>query len=120
MAIMSFKDLVVYQKAYALSLKVHHITLRFPQFEQYELGRQMRSASKSICSNIAEGYGKSKVSSLEFKRYLQVALGSSEEMQTWTDYSYDLDYISDTEKHGFSEGYQEISKMLQGLHKSWQ
>ncbi len=119
MSIKSFKDLLVYQKAYALSLEVHYVSLRLFQFEQYELARQMRRASKSICGNIAEGYGKSKVSPLEFKRYLQLALGSAEEMQVWIDYCHDLDYITASENQSFSEGFKEISKMLQGLHSSW-
>ena len=120
MAISSFRDLLVYQKAYALSLKIHQATLRFPQFEQYELARQMRKASKSICGNLAEGYGKSKASKIEFKRYVQVSLGSAEEMQSWIDYSQDLEYISDAEHKEYTDGYKEVSKMLQGLHSSWQ
>ena len=119
MSIKSFKDLLVYEKAYALSLEVHQASMRFPQFEQYELGRQMRRASKSFCANIAEGYGKSKVSLVEFKRYLQLALGSADEMQVWIDYCHDLDYITASEKQSFSEGFKEISRMLQGLHNSW-
>ena len=119
MAISSFRDLLVYQKAYALSLKIHHATLTFPQFEQYELGRQMRKASKSICLNLAEGYGKSKASKIEFKRYVQVSLGSAEEMQSCSDYCIDLNYISKSEYTEFTEGYKEVSKMLQGLHSSW-
>ena len=119
MAISSFRDLLVYQKAYALSLKIHAVTLRFPQFEQYELGRQMRKASKSICGNLAEGYGKSKASKIEFKRYIQVSLGSAEEMQAWLNYCTDLNYISGDENQEFTDGYKEVSKMLQGLHSSW-
>ena len=119
MAIRSFRDLLVYQKAYALSLNIHKVTLRFPQFEQYELGRQMRKASKSICLNLAEGYGKSKVSKIEFKRYVQVSLGSAEEMQSCLDYCQDLDYISKEKYKEFTEGYKEISKMMQGLQNSW-
>ena len=119
MAISSFRDLLVYQKAYALSLKIHHASLRFPQFEQYELGRQMRKASKSICLNLAEGYGKSKASKIEFKRYVQVSLGSAEEMQSCLDYCIDLSYIRKSEYTQFTEGYKEVSKMLQGLHNSW-
>ena len=52
----SFRDLKVYQKAYTSSLKIHEISLTLPDFEKYELGSQMRRASKSIAMNIAEGY----------------------------------------------------------------
>ena len=119
MAISSYRDLQVYQKAYSLSLIVHEMTLKFPKFEQQELGRQMRKASKSICGNLAEGYGKSKASRAEFKRYVQVSLGSAEEMQVWLSYCSDLGYISDKKSNELIEAYQEVSRMLQGLYRSW-
>ncbi len=54
--ISSFEDLVVFQKAYKLSLKLHKLTLSMPKEEQYGLASQIRQASKSICANIAEGF----------------------------------------------------------------
>ncbi len=119
MAIANYKDLLVYMKSYDLSLRIHHKTLSFPVFEKYELGRQMRNASKSICSNLAEGHAKSKVSGEEFKRYIQISLGSSEELQVWLDYSKSLGYMSEDEYNEFKSGYQEISRMLQGLYRKW-
>ena len=79
----------------------------------------MRKASKSICANLAEGYGKSKASPAEFKRYIQVALGSAEEMRVWIQYCFDLVLLSDTMKQEWHDRYREIARMLQGLHKSW-
>ena len=119
MAIVSFQELQVYQKAYALSLDVHRKSLEMPTVEQYELARQMRKASKSICANLAEGYGKSKASPAEFKRYIQVALGSAEEMRVWIQYCFDLGYLAEAETENWQSGYQEIARMLQGLYKSW-
>ena len=120
MPIKSFHDLLVYKKAYELSLLIHSRTLKFPQYEQYEIARQMRKASKSICANLAEGYSKSNASEIEFKRYIQISLGSSDEMLVWLDYSFSLNYIDEDEYNKFSESYKEISKMLQGLYKTWQ
>lgn len=77
----SFEDIEVFQRAYKLSLIVHRLSLTFPAIEQYALGDQIRRASKSICANIAEGYGKQKRSSAEFRRFLLMALGSSDEMR---------------------------------------
>ena len=119
MTISSYRDLKVYEKGYALSLQVHKHTLGFPRLEQYELASQMRRASKSICANLAEGFGKSKVSKSEFRRYVQVALGSAEEMQAWLEYSFDLGYMSEADFKEMTEGYQEVCRMLQGLHASW-
>jgi len=51
---MSFKELVVWQKAYKLSLEIHKITKRFPRLENYALSLQLRKASASVPANIAE------------------------------------------------------------------
>ncbi len=52
--IASFEDLVIFQKAHNLSLKIHRLSLNIPKEEQYGLADQIRRASKSICTNIAE------------------------------------------------------------------
>ena len=54
----SFEDLDVFRRAYRASLDIHRASLGFPAIEQYALGDQVRRASKSICANIAEGFGK--------------------------------------------------------------
>ena len=77
----SFEDLEVFQRAYRLSLVVHRWTLSFPAIEQHALGDQIRRASKSICANIAEGYGRQKRSKAEFKRFVAMAIGSADEMR---------------------------------------
>lgn len=92
-SICTFEDLGVFQKAYVVSLEVHHVSLLFPKHEQYGLADQLRRASKSICANIAEGYGKQHISKAEFKRDLQMALGSAEKMRVWVKYCFDLGYI---------------------------
>ncbi len=75
------EDLVVFRRAYAVSLDVHRASLRFPQIEQFGLGDQVRRASKSICANVAEGFGKQSHSVAEFRRFLSIAIGSSDEMR---------------------------------------
>src|SRR5262249_39006851 len=100
--IKSFEDLDVFQRAYALSLAVHRASLAFPRVEQFGLAEQVRRASKSICANLAEGFGKQRDSSAEFKRFLLMAIGSSEEMQVCIRYCKDLGYIDD---HAFGAWY---------------
>lgn len=111
----SFEDLDVFQKAYTISLTIHRVSLTFPPIEQYALGNQIRKASKSICANIAEGYGKQKNSPAEFKRFLLIALGSSDEMRVWCRYCIDLGYIDKTLWLEWHDEYARISRMLQGL-----
>jgi four helix bundle protein len=118
-SIKDFTDLVVYQKAYEKSLEIHRETLKYPEHEQYELGRQMRRASKGICANIAEGFGKQNVSKPEFKRFLLMAMGSADEMRVWARYSLDLGHIEETQWSDWNKSYSDIAKMLNGLHAKW-
>jgi hypothetical protein len=53
----TFEDLEVFRRAYQVSLELHRASLNFPKVEQHNLADQIRRASKSICGNIAEGYG---------------------------------------------------------------
>ena len=118
--IKSFKDLEVFKKAYVISLEIHHANQTFPKQEQYGgIADQMRRASKGICANIAEGFGKQSDSKAEFKRYLMMAIGSADEMQLWTQYCLDLNYIDIVKSKRWQNDYQIIAKMLNGLHKSW-
>ena len=108
-------DLQVFRRAYALSLEVHRASLAFPRIEQWALADQVRRASKSICVNLAEGYAKRAHSQAEFKRFLLIALGSSDEMQIWCEYCSDLGYLEQAVAMRWREEYVAISSMLQGL-----
>ena len=116
MAVTPFEDLMVFQKAYRISLEIHRCSLTFPKIEQYALGDQVRRASKSICANIAEGFGKQGHSKAEFRRFLLMALGSAEEMRVWSRYCYDLGYIDQPTWQAWRDAYEEIAKMLNGLY----
>ena len=115
----SYKELIVYQKAYKFSLEIHKKSMSFPRHEQMEIGGQLRRATKSIALNIAEGFGK-KSSLAEFKRFLAIARGSCDEVGVELDYCKDLGYISEEEHRYFIRGYIEIGKMLTSMIKNWQ
>ena len=115
----AFEDLAVFRRAYRLSLEIHQASLAFPKREQYALADQVRRASKSIPVNIAEGFGKQARSQAEFKRFLQMAIVSADEMRVWVRYCLDLGYIDEDTWRRWRDEYQEIARMLQGLHKSW-
>ena len=118
-AVRRVEDLEVYRRAYRLSLEIHKASLGFPRIEQHALADQLRRATKSICANLAEGFAKQGYSAAEYRRYLVVAIGSSDETQLWLRYAVDLGYIEEVVGQGWSSGYVEISKMLRGLHASW-
>ncbi len=114
--IATFEDLDVFKRAYQISLDLHRASLTFPAVEQYGLADQIRRASKSICGNIAEGFGKRRRSTAEFKRYLLMAIGSADEMQVWLRYCSDLDYVDQKACAIWRNEYRQIAKMLQGLY----
>ena len=114
----TFEDLQVFQRAYRVSLDVHRASLQFPAVEQHVLADQIRRASKSICANIAEGFGKQRRSGAEFKRYLLMAIGSADEMQVWLRYCSDLRYIDQEICAMWRDEYRQIAKMLQGLYST--
>ena len=115
---LKFEDLEVFKRAYVISLEIHKASLGFPKLEQHGLADQTRRASKSICANIAEGVAKASHSKAEFKRFLQVALGSADEMRVWLRYCLDLGYIETSDWQRWRDEYEQIAKMLQGLAKS--
>ena len=111
---MGYEDLKVYEKSYKSALAIYRMTKRFPKEEIYGMTSQIRRAATSIPLNIAEGYAK-RESQEEFKRFLRMAIGSSDEMQVLLEFAKDLEYI---EKEQYSRAkaiYQEISKMLNGM-----
>ena len=114
----SYRDLRVYQLSYDYGLKVHSLTLKYPDFEKYELASQLRRTAISIPVNIAEGYGK-KSSVADFKRYLQMAQGSKDEVKVLLEMSKDLGYIQEEEFTRLYEGYDELGKLLYNLHLKW-
>jgi four helix bundle protein len=116
----SFEDLDVFQRAYRISLEVHRASVKFPAIEQRVLGDQIRRASKSICANVAEGFGKQGYSAGEFKRYLASAIGSADEMRVWLRYCLDLELIDNAQWLTWRDEYLAIAKMLQGLSRKWQ
>ena len=114
------EDLEVFKRAYRISLAVHRCSLDFPAVEQRALADQIRRASKSICANLAEGFGKQGASPAEFKRYVSMAIGSADEMRVWARYCLDLGYIDEATWQVWRQEYHEIAKMLQGLLKAVQ
>jgi four helix bundle protein len=104
----SFKDLIVWQKAYRLVLEVYKITKAFPRSETYGLTQQIRRAAISLPSNIAEGYGRKHKA--EYQQFLSIAYASLLELETQYLLSLDLNYI---DKNDIIENLiKEVGSML--------
>ncbi|MGL5874924.1 MAG: four helix bundle protein [Xenococcaceae cyanobacterium] len=78
--IKDFKDLIIWQKGMDIAEKCYYLTKYFPKEELYGMVQQVRKASASIPANIAEGYGRR--SSGDYARFLNIAQGSINELQT--------------------------------------
>ena len=74
-----FRELQVWHKAHQLALKVYKASASFPKEETYGLLSQIRRAAVSIATNIAEGCGRG--STKELKQFMQIAMGSSSEVE---------------------------------------
>ena len=114
----SFFDLRVYKEAKALVKEVYILLDKFPKFEVYALGDQLRRAVVSVPSNIAEGSGRSSIK--EKIHFLEIAYGSLTETLCQLDIACDLGYISDNEYNNEKERINIIGKQLSGLRSSFQ
>ena len=113
-----YRDLLVYQQSYQAALKVSKLTRTFPRSEQFELAHQMRTAARSVPANIAEGWAR-RESAAEFRRFLQIAIGSCEEIKVWLDFSRDEGYANGEVLEGLHIEYARIGALLHSLWKSW-
>lgn len=118
MTIRTFRDLDVFRESYAAALEISRLTKAFPGFEQFELARQLRRAARSILANIVEGWAK-RNSAAEFKRYLQVAIGSCDEVKLWLEMSKDEGYASHEAIKALTDCFNRIGAMLSSLWKHW-
>ena len=118
MPIKTYKDLNVFRESYRLALVVSRVTRRYPGPEQFELARQLRRAARSIPANIVEGWAK-RSSVAEFKRYLQVAIGSCDECKLWVEMSRDEGFLSSEECGKLENEFNVVGAMLKSLWKQW-
>src|SRR5207249_11813779 len=85
MQIKSPKDLIVYQKAYAVAMKIFEVSKSFPAEEKYSLTDQIRRSSRSVCTNLREAWAKRKYQA-HFVSKLTDADGENGETDSWLDF----------------------------------
>lgn len=113
--IRSFTDLKVWRKGHNLVLEIYKVTTTFPKEEIFGLTSQLRRATVSITSNIAEGFSRN--SYKEKAQFYSMALGSLTEVQNQLLVSKDINYIPDEVFERLAKDTVEISKMMNGLIK---
>lgn len=114
----SFFDLRVYKESKELVKSVYRLLEKFPKYETYALGDQLRRAVVSVPSNIAEGSGRFSIK--EKIHFIEIAYGSLTESLCQLDIAHDLEYISDEEFNNEKERINIIGKQLSGLRSSFQ
>src|ERR1700687_2847390 len=118
MSVKTYKDLNVFRDAYQLALDVSRASRTLPGYEQFEIGKQLRRATRSIPANIVEGWAK-RASPLEFKRYLQISIGSCEECKFWLEMSRDEGYFTQQDCEELTNRFNVIGAMLRSLWENW-
>ncbi len=98
--------------AHKLAIEIHEMSLKLPKFEMYEEGSQIRRSSKSIKSNIVEGFGRRRYKQ-EFIKYLTYSLASCDETIDHLDTLYDTKSLRDEKRYKyFSEEYNHLGRMI--------
>jgi four helix bundle protein len=108
-----FHDLVVWQKAIELTVCIYKLTRTFPEDEKYGLVSQMRRASVSIASNIAEGRGR--LNPAEFRQFLGMSQGSMFELKTQLLVARKLGMANGNAVEEAERLSDEVSKMLRAF-----
>lgn len=109
----NYKELQVWQKSIDFVTETYKVTGEFPAEEKFGLISQIRRASVSIASNIAEG--NSRRSTLDYIQFLKIARGSAAEVETQIIISKNLGFIKDADFTDLSFKISELLKMLNGL-----
>ena len=114
---MSYRDMDVYRKSFRLALEMHHFSLLLPQYLRYDLSDQLRRASRSVPSNIAEGYARNR-SLKDVIGFLQISLGSNDEVLFNLEFLKEVKLISPENYEHFVKEYTYLGKQLYTLMKS--
>jgi four helix bundle protein len=114
MQLNSAKDLVVYQRAYALSMMVFEMSKRFPAEERFALTSQIRRSSRSVCLNLREAWAKRRYPA-SFIAKLTDCDGENSETDSSLDFAFDCNYIDQGEHEAARGMINEIGKMLGGM-----
>ena len=91
---MNYKDLEIWQLSREVVIELHKMSLELPKFEMYEEGNQIRRSSKSVKSNIVEGYGRRNYKN-EYIRFITFALASNDETLDHLETLFDTGSLTD-------------------------
>ncbi|MEO8399733.1 MAG: four helix bundle protein [Ignavibacteriaceae bacterium] len=107
----SFRNLIVYKKAFSLAMEIFEISKKFPKEEKYSLTNQIRRSSRFVCSSIAEGYRK-RLYEAHFISKISDGDMEDSETQVWLDFSLTCKYIDSKVYKDLFKKTEEIGRLL--------
>ena len=117
MAVQTAKELVVYQKAYDLAMRVFEISKQFPVEERFALTGQIRRSSRSVCLNLREAWAKRRYEA-HFVSKLSDCDGENNETDSSLDFAKDCGYITSSTHRDLVTLNREVGKMLGAMLKN--
>jgi four helix bundle protein len=117
MVVKKYQDLEIYKISYELALKIHNMSLKFPKYELYEEGSQIRRSSKSIVINIVEGFGRRKYKK-DFIKFLIYSQASCYETKEHLKFIFNSGYITKDKFNLFSKEYDSLGAKIFNLIKN--
>ena len=109
-----FRDLEVYKRAFDAAMEIYQMTKRFPSEEKYSLVDQIRRSSRSVCSNLAEGWRKRKYPAV-FKNKVTDSMQEGSETQCWLEFCLSCKYIDKNTFNKLDNEYEQIIAMLNSM-----
>jgi four helix bundle protein len=106
-----FRRLLAYKKTFELAMEIFHISKLFPKEEKYSLTDQIRRSSRSVCTNLAEGY-KKRIYPALFLLKISDCLGENSETQVWLEFAFSCEYIDNLKYQELCLKNDEIGKLL--------
>ena len=106
-----FRKLLAYQKGFSLAMEIFEISKQFPKEEKYSLTDQIRRSSRSVCSNLGEGYRKRRYPAHFISKVSDSDMENTE-TQVWLDFAYFCKYIDKETYKDMVERSEEVGKLL--------
>ena len=114
MRVADYKELRLYKLAFESAMEIFELSKKFPSEEKFSLTDQIRRASRSVATNIGEGYRRKQYPKM-FVSKMSDADGEATETQVWLDFAEACGYILKERLLELRSGYEEVSRMLGGM-----
>ena len=117
MEIFGYRKLIAYQKAKEVVKRTYKLLKKFPAEERYAMCDQLRRASLSVTSNIAEGVNRFSIK--DKAHFIEMAYGSLMEVSSQLEIAEELDYITTNDRLNVDQLIEETARLLSGLLNSY-